>query len=600
MWGEKLNRFRKATQVMKSVVHPNVLPVLGSFAAGGTSCRVYPWIPRMTLSDYLDRLPGKALDASGLWSLIYPMLEALETGHSLGLIHYSLSPYTIWVTEKGVPLLAFFGDVYMETREGYSAPEVYSPAPGAFGPWTDLYSLGAVLLRALSGKTPAGVKERQEAFSRGATDPVLDDQLGDFRARLPQSFCSAISRSLRLDPEDRLRSVSEFKEVLEGQRQKSRPGRPFEAAAAAAAAQEADGPAPALAAVPLSAPQAPDRQREALPEAEPPAVAGEPSAAPGLAVPAVPGEAAQSAARGVVQAERQPQVQAETRQIQALSAEDPPLYAPLPDPGEPFQPPQAPASAAMLSGGPASYRPAPPDPGFAGVPEAPWTPGSSQEPLYSPAPPGQAYGVPPQGPWDPAGPQGPPYGAPPGQGYGEPPQGPWPEAGRSYGHPPQGPEGAPFPPPPAEAAPRQGQQYGAAPALGYPVPLAPWVSGPPGPAPSGPAAPGSSYPPSAPWAPGDPGAAPPPGAAAAPGPLPDGASPVPGTPGAPFPPQAPWVPGAPPPGPGGGPGAIPYGPPPVSGDPAANGPPQGPWEPGASGAPPSGASWPEGKGPGGK
>jgi hypothetical protein len=215
LYSVKLNRFRKATLAMEAVRHRNVLPILGSFAANGTSFRVYPWSARRTLAGYLDALPGRAVDQGGLWGVILPLLEALEAGHSKGLVHHALSPYCVWMTETGELLLAFLGDVFQEYREGYSAPELLSPAPGAFGPWTDLYSLGATAFRALTGETPASASLRLEAALSGCRDP-LEFRLGAFRATLPQPLFTALSRALKMDPGERVRDAGELRELLEG------------------------------------------------------------------------------------------------------------------------------------------------------------------------------------------------------------------------------------------------------------------------------------------------------------------------------------------------------------------------------------------------
>ncbi|MDR1314524.1 MAG: hypothetical protein LBQ12_12740, partial [Deltaproteobacteria bacterium] len=215
LYTDKLNRFKKASTAMKAVAHPNVVPLLGSFKHGDTSFRVFPWIRRRTLAAYLQMLPEHALRPDLALGLVEPLLNALEAGHALGMVHHAVNPYTVWMTEAGELLLSSFGDVYLEIREGYSAPELYSSVRGAVGPRTDLYSLAATALRALTASHPPSAARRKEITGAGGPDPMALP-LSQLRGVLGKGLYEALTKSLRLDWEDRLQSVEEFRNVIYG------------------------------------------------------------------------------------------------------------------------------------------------------------------------------------------------------------------------------------------------------------------------------------------------------------------------------------------------------------------------------------------------
>ncbi|MDR1035133.1 MAG: hypothetical protein LBT40_00735, partial [Deltaproteobacteria bacterium] len=215
LYTEKLNRFKTASKTMGTVLHPNVVRLSGSFRHGETSFRVFPWIPRRTLATYLQSLPEHALRPALAPGLLEPLLGALEAGHALNIVHHSLSPYTVWMSGTGELLLSSFGDVYLEIREGYSAPELYTPVRGAIGPRTDLYSLAATAVKALTASHPPSAARRREFTAAGGPDP-MDLPLGQLRGVLDKGIHEAVSRSLRLNWEERPQSVQEFRKIMAG------------------------------------------------------------------------------------------------------------------------------------------------------------------------------------------------------------------------------------------------------------------------------------------------------------------------------------------------------------------------------------------------
>ena len=94
-------------------------------------------------------------------------------------------------------------------KSGYSPPEQYSSSGRVQGPWSDIYTLGATLFRALTGTSPPEATER-----------MLNDTLKpvSLAVKVPgnwrPSFLQAIDAALRLKPTARPQSVNDWRLML--------------------------------------------------------------------------------------------------------------------------------------------------------------------------------------------------------------------------------------------------------------------------------------------------------------------------------------------------------------------------------------------------
>lgn len=86
---------------------------------------------------------------------------------------------------------------------GYSPPEQYAIRSDRYGTWTDIYALGAVLYRCISGASPVEAAER-----------LIDDSLIAAQecgaGRYKPELLAVVDKALALRPEDRYQSVAEI------------------------------------------------------------------------------------------------------------------------------------------------------------------------------------------------------------------------------------------------------------------------------------------------------------------------------------------------------------------------------------------------------
>ena len=115
------------------------------------------------LSAYLTR--KGTLSEDELKGILYPLLDALEVVHGADFLHRDIKPGNIVLRDAdGSPVLLDFGaarqaigaksrSVTSIVTPGYAPIEQYS-SRGRQGAWTDLYALGGVCYRALTGRCP--------------------------------------------------------------------------------------------------------------------------------------------------------------------------------------------------------------------------------------------------------------------------------------------------------------------------------------------------------------------------------------------------------------------------------------------------------------
>ena len=169
-----------------------------------------------TLSAYLER--KGTLSEAELKEILYPLLDGLEVVHRADFLHRDIKPGNIVLrAADGSPVLLDFGaarqaigaksrSVTSIVTPGYAPIEQYS-SRGRQGAWTDIYALGGVCYRALTGQMP------DDATDRMRNDPLVPVSQCCV-GRVSGAFLSAIDVALSVDEGDRPQSVGAWREAL--------------------------------------------------------------------------------------------------------------------------------------------------------------------------------------------------------------------------------------------------------------------------------------------------------------------------------------------------------------------------------------------------
>ncbi len=216
-WG--LERFLDEARVLARIQHPYVVRVKRYFRANGTAYIVMDYEEGQPLSAILDE--NATLGEDEVRGLLEDVLPALQAVHEQGYLHRDIKPANLYVRscDHRVMLIDFGAaraaisshsqNVTSLVTPGYSPPEQYTTRNDRYGTWTDLYALGAVLYRCVTGYTPAEAAER-----------LLDDNLEAAAAvglgRYSTNLLHVIDRALAVRPEMRFRDVAAMQAALLG------------------------------------------------------------------------------------------------------------------------------------------------------------------------------------------------------------------------------------------------------------------------------------------------------------------------------------------------------------------------------------------------
>ncbi len=207
--------------------HPNIVPAydldrtekgelfLAMKKVGGLSWDRHVVAGKLGLRDHLE--------------ILIQVCNAVSYAHSRDVLHNDLKPSNVMIGEFGEVLVMDWGLAveFGRRRPGsalrhkadvqgpcgtpqYMAPELAEGRGAGLGPWTDIYLLGGILYRLLSGHPPHHGENALEALIRAVTHEIepLD-------SKLPAELRAICERALQLDPAARHPDVASFQAELQ-------------------------------------------------------------------------------------------------------------------------------------------------------------------------------------------------------------------------------------------------------------------------------------------------------------------------------------------------------------------------------------------------
>lgn len=149
-----------------------------------------------------------------------------ESGEPLALVHRDVSPQNILVGKDGIPRVVDFGVAkavgrLQQTNVGqfkgkprYMAPEALRAHPGThLDRRTDIFSMGAVLWEALTGRPLFDNESKVDVLMQVLTMPIPPPET--VRESVPTRVSEVVMRALRRDPAERFATAEEFAVALE-------------------------------------------------------------------------------------------------------------------------------------------------------------------------------------------------------------------------------------------------------------------------------------------------------------------------------------------------------------------------------------------------
>ena len=200
--------------------HPNIIPLYEIISDGQTLCLISEFCQGPTLSLWLEE-HGDPVSAELAAEITLQLSEAVAHAHGRGIVHRDIKPANVMLVPKEdqrslldfSPKLTDFGlirdllapdvasaKVIVGTLE-YMAPEQISGAEQVGEATCDVYSLGVLLYRMLTGKLPHTGSTPLELMSNICTE--VPRRLRSINPRVPRDLESIALKCLSASPSDR-------------------------------------------------------------------------------------------------------------------------------------------------------------------------------------------------------------------------------------------------------------------------------------------------------------------------------------------------------------------------------------------------------------
>lgn len=225
--------FLAEVRAVAALDHPNIVTLLDHgtveqpLAAAGLADVALgsPWLAMEHLPGAnLNRAKGRT-DWPGFVRILRGLLDALAHAHARGVLHRDIKPANVIDLGDRVVLLDFglarlreeaetLGDTGVVVGTAtYMAPEQFRGQDAEYGPWTDLYAVGALGWALLTGRGPFGQRASFTALAQAHCSEPLPRLAA--RHPVPPEAEAFLRRMLEKDPQDRFRFAADARAALD-------------------------------------------------------------------------------------------------------------------------------------------------------------------------------------------------------------------------------------------------------------------------------------------------------------------------------------------------------------------------------------------------
>lgn len=218
---EDKDRFLHEVRRLAKIRHPNIVEVHGAEEHEG---RVGMWMDLLEGSSLEECLSRQGPFSAGEAAVVgIDLCRALAAVHLEGLVHRDLKAANVMREKGGRIVLMDFSSVVERAGECaveddssthgtplYMAPELLAGREATRA--SDVYSLGVLLYRLVSGRYPVEAKNLQELARKLRQREIK--RLGDVRPDLPANFLDVIDQAVAINPQERFRTAGDMEHAL--------------------------------------------------------------------------------------------------------------------------------------------------------------------------------------------------------------------------------------------------------------------------------------------------------------------------------------------------------------------------------------------------
>ena len=219
---EELHRefFQQEAEIIASLEHPCIVPV---YDFGWTNSQPYIVMRYMEGGSLADIMKVKKLKSAEFSNIFQRICKALDAAHAQNIIHRDIKPANILFDIEKQAFLADFGiakrrsDADDEEEWVVGTPSYMSPEQSLsheVGARTDIYSLGVLLYKVLTGELPFRGNSLDELVDLHKNHPVPN--ILDIEPNLPTAWQEIVGKAMAKSPDDRYASAGEFAQDVQG------------------------------------------------------------------------------------------------------------------------------------------------------------------------------------------------------------------------------------------------------------------------------------------------------------------------------------------------------------------------------------------------
>ncbi|MBI5556556.1 MAG: protein kinase [Deltaproteobacteria bacterium] len=218
---EFIKRFQREAKVVAALSHPNIVNILSYGEENGLYYFAMEYVQGTDLGIILKE--RNMMPLSEALPIALQIADALEEAAAKGVVHRDLKPSNIMIDSVGRIKITDYGIAYFQDADArlthtglYMGTPEYSSPEQASGQKldirSDIYSLGAVLYKMLSGEPPVTGESPLAVVAKIMTEPIRP--IAKVNPSLPKPVCDLIDKMTAKELDKRFQTPREVTDAI--------------------------------------------------------------------------------------------------------------------------------------------------------------------------------------------------------------------------------------------------------------------------------------------------------------------------------------------------------------------------------------------------